>query len=56
MKKMTKVIFFTIYIILVMIASTLFTLKIISSAAWMLSIFCLVIVAIIFTNRTKKRT
>ncbi|EFR91020.1 cytochrome oxidase subunit I, partial [Listeria innocua FSL S4-378] len=44
------------FILLVIIASTLFALNIISSVGWMASVFCLVIVAIIFTNMTKKRT
>lgn len=53
---MKKGVFYAIFMILVIIASTLFALNIISSVVWMISIFCLVIVAIVFTNMTKKRT
>ncbi|AHI57265.1 hypothetical protein LIIV107777_01780 [Listeria ivanovii subsp. ivanovii] len=53
---MKKGIFYAIFILLVIIASTLFALNIISSVGWMVSVFCLVIVAIVFTSMTKKRT
>ncbi|MBC1477205.1 hypothetical protein [Listeria welshimeri] len=53
---MKRAIFYAIFIILVLVASTLFALNTISSVEWMLSVFCLVIVAIIFTSMTKKRT
>ncbi|ELZ7620695.1 hypothetical protein U0P63_003049 [Listeria monocytogenes] len=53
---MKRGIFYAIFIILVIVASILFALSIISSVVWMVSVFCLVIVAIVFTNMTKKRT
>ncbi|MBC1484027.1 hypothetical protein HCJ47_11480 [Listeria sp. FSL L7-1558] len=49
---MKKGIFYAIFILLVIIASTLFALNIISSVGWMVSVFCLVIVAIVFTSMT----
>ncbi|MBC1487732.1 hypothetical protein HCJ52_04420 [Listeria sp. FSL L7-1485] len=53
---MKKGIFYTIFILLVLIASTLFDHNIISSVGWMASVICWVIVAIVFTNMTIKRT
>lgn len=53
---MKRGIFYAIFIILVIVASILFALNTISSVGWMVSVFCLVIVAIVFTNMTKKRT
>lgn len=55
-RKVEKGLFFTILTILVITASTLFALSIISSVWWMASVLCLVLLLIVFDLRAKKHS